>query len=427
MSVRSLLTLGLAALPAVLGSPLEARAAAAKTTTVTASASTVTVTASASTVTVTASGSACGSITSAPSSSHTTSTSVNTNPTTTETATQTIGFNKAAKSLSPKRYFGTAADIPGTGENQDPYYMAELNNTKDFGQLTPANIMKWYATEPEQGVFNYTGGNDFLALAEANGQIVRCHNLVWYNQLPYWLTNPTTNWTAATLTAVMENHITNLIEYWGDRCYAWDVVNEALNDDGSWRETIFYEVIGPSYFDIAYKTAQAAVKAKGLKVKLYYNDYNIEYPGNKSTAAQNLVKGLQSQKIKIDGVGLQSHFIIGETPSQATQESNMAAFTGLGVDVAVTELDVRSPNLPPTAAQETQQKADYQSTVGACANTQRCVGVTVWDFDDTYSWIPSTFPGQGYGDLFFQPGGPDTPLVKKVAADGVIAGWESGT
>lgn len=170
---------------------------------------------------------------------------------------------------------------------------------------------------------------------------------------------------------------------------------------------------------MAFKAAADAVKQNKLKVKLYYNDYNIEYAGDKSTAAQNLVKNLKSRGIQIDGVGLESHFIAGSTPSQQSQESNMKAFTALGVDVAVTELDVRV-TLPPTAQSEAQQVQDYYNTVAACQNVKRCIGVTVWDFVDTYSWVPGTFPGTGYADLFFQPKGQNTPLVKKAAYDGCL-------
>lgn len=229
------------------------------------------------------------------------------------------------------------------------------------------------------------------------------------------------------MTAVLENHVTNLVKHFGDRCYAWDVVNEALSDSGTgnladnstWRSDIWYNTIGPGYVAVAFKAAEAAVKANHLKVKLYYNDYNIENAGHKSTAAQALVKSLKDAGIQIDGVGLQSHFIIGETPSRAVQTANMNAFAALNVSVAVTELDIRG-NVPITAADQQQQVLDYASTVGACADVDACVGVTAWDFDDSYSWIPSTFPGQGYGDLFFQPGGYNTPLVRKAAYDGCI-------
>lgn len=293
--------------------------------------------------------------------------------------------------------------------------------THDFGEATPANIMKYMFTEPEQNVFNYTGANEFLAFVEGTDKLVRCHNLIWQSELPTWVTNPAVNWTNATLSAVLRNHVTNLVSYFGDRCYSWDVVNEAFSDSpaGAYQNNIWYDTIGAAYVVEAFQAATDVVRSQNLSVKLYYNDYNIESAGNKSTAAQNLVTELKSRNIQIDGVGLESHFIAGETPSQAAQEANMNAFTALGVNVAVTELDVRL-NLPPTAATEAQQVADYYSTVAACASVKGCIGVTVWDFDDTYSWIPGTFPGQGYGDLFLQPGGANTPLVKKAAYDGCL-------
>ena len=200
------------------------------------------------------------------------------------------------------------------------------------------------------------------------------------------------------------------------------MVNEAFNDDGTWREDIWYNVTGTSYIPTAFAAAEKAVKDNNLNVKLYYNDYNIEYLGNKSISAQNLVKDLKNRGIQIDGVGLQSHFIVGGTPSTASQVANMQAFTALGVDVAVTELDIRTTT-PPTASAQQQQVLDYASTTAACAQVEGCVGITVWDFDDTYSWIPQTFAGQGYGDLFFQPAGANTPLVRKAAYDGVIDGF----
>jgi len=364
------------------------------------------------------------STTSSSSSATTTSSSAsNTVPSTTLLATATAtgyGLNDAAKAAG-KLWFGTAADIPGTQELQDYYYMSEFNNTHDFGGATPANIMKFLYTEPEQGVFNFTGAQEFLDIAHATDKYVRCHNLIWMSELPTWVTAPAVNWTNATLSAVVYNHVYTLVEHFGDQCYSWDVVNEAFSDSpaGAYASSIWLDTIGPAYVVTAYQAATDAVRNNSLAVKLYYNDYNIESPGNKSTAAQNLVTELKARDIQIDGVGLESHFIAGETPSQASQETNMRAFTALGVDVVITELDVRLA-LPPTAATEAQQVADYYSSVAACVAVDGCVGITVWDFDDTYSWVPSSFAGYGYADLFLQPGGFNHTLVKKAPYDGCL-------
>ena len=104
-------------------------------------------------------------------------------------------------------------------------------------------------TEPEQNVFNFTGPEMFLDLAEATGKLVRCHNLIWSNELPLWVTNATTPWTNATLSAVLRNHVKTLIKHLGDRCYSWDVVNEALADSpaGSYTPNVWLTYIGPEY------------------------------------------------------------------------------------------------------------------------------------------------------------------------------------
>ena len=170
----------------------------------------------------------------------------------------------------------------------------------------------------------------------------------------------------------MQAHITNEVTHYKGQCYAWDVVNEALNDDGTYRAWELYNVIGPAYIPLAFEAAAAADPS----VKLYYNDYNIETAGAKATAAQNIVKSIKAYGARIDGIGLESHFIVGETPSASAQASNMASFTALGVEVAVTELDVRQ-TLPETSAQDQQQAKDYVSTVQACLQTKDCVGVTV--------------------------------------------------
>ena len=246
----------------------------------------------------------------------TTTTATNTNPTTTIKATATAknyGLNDAAKAAG-KLFFGTAADIPGTGEDTDQYYLKEFNNKHDFGEATPANIMKFVYTEPEQNVFNFTGGDYFINLAEQSGKLVRCHNLIWSSQLPTWVTDPATPWTNKTLSKVLRNHVEKVITHFGDRCYSWDVVNEAFSDSpaGAYSSNVWYDTIGPEYVAMAFDAATKAFKKHGLKVKLYYNDYNIESPGGKATAAENLVKELKGRGIQIDGVGLESHFIAGE-------------------------------------------------------------------------------------------------------------------
>ncbi|KAJ5144683.1 Endo-1-4-beta-xylanase D [Penicillium atrosanguineum] len=298
-----------------------------------------------------------------------------------------------------KLWVGTAADIPGTAETTDAAYLKVLQ--KNFGEMTPANAMKFMYTEPEQNVFNFTDGDEFLEVAEKYNARVRCHNLVWVSQLSDFVTS--TNWTAEALTLVMKNHIFKTVQHFGRRCYSWDVVNEALNSDGSFSSSVWYDTIGEDYFYLAYKYAQEALAEIGAHdVKLYYNDYGIENPGTKATAVLGLVSELHKREIRIDGVGLESHFIVGETPSLADQLSTKKAYIKANLDVVITELDIRFAETPYyTATVQQQQAADYYTSVTSCIQAgPRCVGIVVWDFDDAYSWVPGTFAGQGGADLF---------------------------
>ncbi|MFD3499312.1 endo-1,4-beta-xylanase [Streptomyces sp. NPDC058678] len=257
---------------------------------------------------------------------------------------------------------------------------------REFNALTPGNAMKWGSVEPTRGTFNWAEADQIVAFAEANGQQVRGHTLVWHSQNPSWLTNGT--WTAAQLSGLMNDHIALEVGRYKGRLATWDVVNEPFNEDGTYRQTLWYNGLGADYIAQALTAARAADPA----AKLYINDYNVEGVNAKSTALYNLVKSLKERGVPIDGVGLQAHLILGQVPS--TLQQNIQRFADLGVDVAITELDIRM-QLPSDSTKLTQQAADYKAVVGACVAVARCVGVTVWGFTDSDSWIPDTFPGQG--------------------------------
>lgn len=190
--------------------------------------------------------------------------------------------------------------------------------------------------------------------AKKAGKDLRCHALVWHSQLAPWVS--ATTWTKETLRAAIVRHITNVAGHFKGRCYAWDVVNEALNEDGTYRESVFYKVLGEEFLTLAFKTAAKV----DPHAKLYYNDYNLELPGPKVEAAKRIVKLLQDAHIKIDGVGLQAH-LIAESPSSIDKHIEvMRGFGKLGVDVALTELDVRLKT-PATVTNLEQQKTVYKN------------------------------------------------------------------
>jgi len=145
-----------------------------------------------------------------------------------------VGLNAVAQSAG-KKYFGTGTDNP---ELTDTPYVAILSDNQQFGQLTPTNSMKWDAIEPEQGVFTFSGGDQIVALAQQNGQIMRGHNLVWFSQLPAWVTAG--NFNASELTAIIQNHVTTEVSHYKGQIFAWDVVNEPFNSDGTLSSNVFF-------------------------------------------------------------------------------------------------------------------------------------------------------------------------------------------
>ncbi|RPD59549.1 endo-1,4-beta-xylanase C precursor [Lentinus tigrinus ALCF2SS1-6] len=327
-------------------------------------------------------------------------------PSTTTTASttpsSTAGLNTLAKAAG-KLYFGSATDNP---ELSDSAYVKILSNAKEFGQITPGNSMKWDATEPTRGTFTFTNGDVIANLAKTNGQLLRGHNCVWHNQLPSWVSSG--SFTAADLTTVIQNHCSTVVGHYKGQVYSWDVVNEPFNDDGTWRSDVFYNTLNTTYVSIALQAARAA----DPNAKLYINDYNIENSGAKATAMLNLVKQLIADGVPIDGVGFQCHFIVGSVPTSF--QTVLEQFTALGLEVAITELDIRM-TLPETDALLAQQAKDYQSVVQACMNVEKCVGITIWDYTDKYSWVPSTFSGQGAACPW------DSNLAIKPAYNGIVA------
>ena len=286
-----------------------------------------------------------------------------------------------AAAATSGRYFGAAID-PGALDERPYRELAAAQLTS----VTPENAMKWGSVEPQRGQYDWREADALVAFAKAHGQKVRGHTLVWHSQLPLWLING--GFSPDELKDLMVAHIAAEAGRYRGAIYAWDVVNEPFADDGQWRRSIFYDAMGPGYVAIALRAARAA----DPDAKLYINDYNVETDGPKMQALYDLVATLKRDGVPIDGVGLQSHFIGGEAP--ADFRAVLQKFAALGVDVAVTELDLRL-RLPADAHALTAQAADYASIVAACRSTPRCVGVTTWGITDDRSWVPSFFSGYG--------------------------------
>jgi endo-1,4-beta-xylanase len=305
------------------------------------------------------------------------------------------------------RYFGS--DMTGNLLSQSTVTQLQ---SQQFNMVTPGNEMKWDTTEPSNGTFNFGPGDQIVSYAQANGERVRCHNLVWQSQLPSWVSSLP----ASQVQGAMETHITTEATHYKGNCYAWDVVNEPFNSDGSFVSDPFFNAMGSGYIADALRTAHAA----DPNAKLYLNDFGIEGENAKSNAMFSLAQSLLAQGVPLNGIGFESHFILGQVPSD--MQANMQRFANLGLDVAVTELDDRI-TLPATSANLTQQATDFSNVVKDCLGVSRCVGVTQWAVGDADSWVPGTFSGQGAATMFDQNYNPKpafTAVQSTLAAAGGV-------
>lgn len=281
------------------------------------------------------------------------------------------------------RYFGSATD--SSQLSNDPSYTAILGS--EFHQITPENAMKWEVTEPQRGQFDFTGADQIVDFAQQHNQTVRGHTLLWHSQLPGWLTDG--NFTADELNQILQNHITTVASHFAGELTAWDVVNEPFNEDGTLRDSMWLQKLGPDYIADAFRWAYQADPT----AKLYINDYNVEGINAKSDAMYDLVSSLKQQGVPIHGVGIQTH-LSTQYGFPTSLRQNIQRFADLGLDVAITELDVRMA-LPADDQKLAQQATYYADVTEACLAVSRCVGITVWQYTDKYSWVPDVFSGEG--------------------------------
>jgi len=289
---------------------------------------------------------------------------------------------------------------------------------QQFDAVTPENIMKAEITEPAWNVFNFGPADKLLAFAKKNHIKVNAHNLIWHSQLPAFMRKMED---ADSVRQYFVHHITTLAKRYDGKVYSWDVVNEALNEDGTLRNSVFLQKLGPDYVVEAFRLAQKAAP----HTKLYYNDYNIEQP-RKRAGAIALIKKIQAAGVRIDGVGIQGHWRADNVPMKDIEES-IKAFSALGIEVMFTELDLSVlPNPWDSATAEVSKTAAANAGMnpyagglpdsvakkqaGAYADLFRLFlkyrknvsRITFWGVNDGQSWLNGwPIPGRTNYPLLF--------------------------
>lgn len=263
---------------------------------------------------------------------------------------------------------------------------------REFNYLTAEYEMKWDVIEPTPGASNFGPGDEIVGFAMAHGMRMKGHTLIWHGQTPSWVNSLS----PAQLRTAFEQHITRVAAHYRGQIDAWDVVNEAVADDGlGLRDTVFRLRLGDSYLADAFRLARQADPS----ARLFYNDYGGEGLNAKSDRIFELVRDLRQAGVPIHGVGLQMHISAGNRPSDASIAANIRRLAALGLVVHVSEMDVRINNVPGTqAAWLDAQRATYRDVVRVCVLEPACEAVTFWGFTDAHSWIsgdaPLLFDGQ---------------------------------
>jgi endo-1,4-beta-xylanase len=280
-----------------------------------------------------------------------------------------------------------------------------------FNAVTPENIMKAEVIHPEWNRYDFDLADKLVAYAKKNDMKVTAHTLIWHSQTPPFLRRIKD---ADSVKQYFVNHITTVASRYDGKVYSWDVVNEALNEDGTLRNSIFLQKLGDNYIVEAFRLAQKAAP----NTLLYYNDYNIEQP-KKRAGAIAIIKKIQAAGVRIDGVGIQGHWHMDNPPLQDIEQS-IKEFSALGIKVAFTELDLSAlPNPRGRAnsadisntAQYNEQANPYTKSFPDSAQQKLAKSyadifnlflkyknnisrVTFWGVDDGQTWL-NDFPVRG--------------------------------
>lgn len=267
------------------------------------------------------------------------------------------------------RYFGTAI---ASGKLGDSAYTSIAS--REFNMVTAENEMKIDATEPQKGQFSFTAADRVYDWAVQNGKKVRGHTLAWHSQQPGWMQSLS----GSALRQAMIDHINGVMGHYKGKITQWDVVNEAFADGSSGaRRDSNLQRTGNDWIEAAFRAARAADPA----AKLCYNDYNVEnWTWAKTQAMYNMVKDFKQRGVPIDCVGFQSHFNSG-SPYNSNFRTTLQNFAALGVDVAITELDIQGASA-----------STYASVANDCLAVPRCLGITVWGVRDSDSWRSGDTP-----------------------------------
>jgi len=306
-----------------------------------------------------------------------------------------------------------------------------------FNSIVPENCMKCMIIHPEENVYDFELSDRFVAFGEENGMFVVGHCLIWHSQLASWFCTDENGADVSpeVLKQRMKDHITTIVKRYKGRVHGWDVVNEAILEDGSYRNSKFYQILGEEFVPLAFQYAYEA----DPEAELYYNDYNMHFEG-KRRAVIKLVEDLKARGIRIDAVGMQGHVGM-EYPQISDFEASIEAFSKLNVKVMITEFDMSAlpmvrysanvtdtvsfeqsmnpyPNELPSRELDAWNKRMMEFMNLFVKHSRHISRVTFWGVTDGDSW-KNDFPMRGRTDypLLFDRNYEPKQFVKKLLGE----------
>ncbi|KAG4097090.1 hypothetical protein H8356DRAFT_993845 [Neocallimastix lanati (nom. inval.)] len=260
---------------------------------------------------------------------------------------------------------------------------------KAFNYMVAENGCKLSGIQQQKGVYNFSDCDNHLKKAKELGMDFRGHCLIWHSYQPSWFENADAN----TLKNAIVDHITKTLQHYEGKIDTWDVVNEAIDDSSNgngWkmRNSFLYQKV-PNFVDLAFQTARKV----SPNTKLFYNDYNTEGIYGKSESVYQFVKDMISRNIPIDGVGIQYHVSVSSQPKYEKINDLISRYCKLGIEVHITELDVKCDNQCNSNNVEQQQATVFTNALKACFSNSCCTGYLVWGVGDNDSWLGSDKKG----------------------------------
>ena len=349
------------------------------------------------------------------------------------TGTQSIGRTTLKDAYAGKFYIGTALNenqITGKDTASDKIVKEQFN------AIVAENIMKSEVLQPKEGEFNFNMADKFVEFGEQNNMFITGHTLIWHEQASKWFFTDSlgNDVSREVLIERMRNHISTVVGRYKGRVKGWDVVNEAIVDDGSYRNSKFYQIIGEDFIRLAFEFAHEA----DPDAELYYNDFGMDHSGKREGVVE-MVKKLKRQGVQINGIGMQSHIGLNYPPI-SEYEASIKAYAALGVKVMITELDLSVLPLPDhRIGADVSTNIEYQKKLNPYPqslpdsmivrfenryldffrlflNYENSISrVTFWGVNDTQSW-KNNWPVRGRKDypLLFDRMNNAKPVVDRI-------------